>query len=363
MFKQSLSPNKRSGTLDLLRFFAIIFIYFGHFADSFNYVYQIVPANLKYTHIVRYGSIALVIFFIVSAFVVTMTSMKRTAKEFVLIRVSRLYPLFWVSCVVGFIVSRYSPFPTYIAYNTLKDLLANLTMIPSLLGFHLINPVYHTLVIEIGFYIFILLILAFKLWDKILWIISVLIAASFIGILYSVWICSIVTPFIAGMLFYFIYAKKYTTWKVYTLAALNFVSALLCSKSLADDIDLYYKQPGSASPYIFALLIIVIYAIFLLVSFRKINIPGSLFLQKLGELSYSFFLFHIYFLGIYWYFRNSIQGDILLIGLAVVISIFSLLVNLLVEKPLNAIFGKILTFITELFTAKSYSKEVQKLNE
>jgi len=348
MSQKSNSASKRSGTLDLLRFLAILYIYFAHFADSFNYVYQIVPSNLKYTQIARYGSIALVIFFIVSAFVVTMTSMKRSAKEFFLIRFSRLYPLFWVSCLVGFLISRYSPFPTYIAYNTVKDLLANATMIPSLLGVHLINPVYHTLVIEIGFYLFIVFIIAFKLWDKILGILLLFVLISFVGVLMSVWLFSIVTPFIAGMLFYFMYSKKYTQWKVYALAVVNFVTALLCSKSLADDIDKYYNQVGSASPYIFAILITLIYGIFLLVAFRKLNIPGSVFLQKLGELSYPFFLFHIYFLGIYWYFRNTIPGDILLFGLAIVIAIICLLINILVEKPINQLFAKFLSIIGEL---------------
>lgn len=330
-----ISKKTRSGAFDLLRFIAVLIIFFAHYSDSFNHVHQIVPSNLKYTPVFRYGTAAILIFFMVSAFVVTMTSMKRTAKEFIMIRLSRLYPLFWLSCIAGFLLIRFSPWPVYIPYPSTATLLANLTMFPNLLGFNLINPVYHTLVSEMIFYFSILFVLAFKLWNRILPILTVLTVLCYAGLLYNMYFPVMLTSFIGGMLFYFIQAKKYTQWKVYTLAGFNALAAILCARPLTYSIDSFYKTTGAGNIWIFAAIITSIYILFLLITLKKINIKGNIVFQKLGELSFPFFLFHLYFLGIYWYLGTKMNGTLLLIGLAVAITIFSLLVNLYVEKPLN----------------------------
>lgn len=337
-----ISKKTRSGAFDLLRFIAVLVIFFAHYSDSFNHVHQIVPSNLKYTPIFRYGTAAVLVFFMVSAFVVTMTSMKRTAKEFFIIRLSRLYPLFWLSCIVGFLVIRLSPLPTYIPYPSTTTLLANLTMFPKLLGFDLINPVFHTLVSEMIFYFSILFVLAFKLWNRILVILTALIALSFAGLLYNMYFPVMLTSFIAGMLFYFIQAKKYTQWKVYTLAGFNALAAILCAIPLTNSIDSFYNTTDAGNVWIFAAIITAIYVLFLLITLKKIEIKGNIVFQKMGELSFSFFLFHLYFLGIYWYLGSKMNGTLLIIGLAVVITLISLLINLYVEKLLNNITNYVL---------------------
>ncbi|KQR67432.1 acyltransferase [Pedobacter sp. Leaf176] len=359
----AISKKNRSGSLDLLRIIAVIAVFLGHYADSFNYVYKIVPENLKYSPFVRYSTAALTIFFMVSSYVITMTSLKRNIQDFVIIRLARIYPLFWVSCVVAFLISRFYSAHSYLPIVSFKTFLMNTTMMPTVFGFELLNPVFHTLVIELCFYLFVLFILIFKGWNKILTIITIFLSLFILGQFFQVTKDAyfIFTPFIAGMLFYFINTNKFTQWKVYTLAAINFCFALKGSIFLAEDIDRYYKIPHSANPWIMAVIMAVIYISFLLIALRKINIPGYPFLKKLGEITYPFFLFHIFFLGIYWYFRNTIQADLLLWGLLIFIGFVCWGLNVLIEKPLSKLMSIILVWLFNLLRKKEIPEKSESL--
>jgi peptidoglycan/LPS O-acetylase OafA/YrhL len=350
MSNVALSPTKRSGALDLLRFFASLLIFYFHFSDAFNSVYRIVPENLKYGSFIRYGICAMTIFFIISGFVITMTSMTRTVKDYMIVRFSRLYPLFWFSCAVTFLISRYLSIHSYLPpYVPLKTFLINLSMVPTLFGVEQLNPVYHTMVIELGFYTFILLIIIFKLWKHILSILAALVAICYIAIFYDSGLNVLLSPFIAGMLFYFMYAKMYTQWKVMTLAALNFILGLLSAKNIAHDMNINFDGPNLCNPWILALLIACIYGLILLIALRKVNFSGNPVTRKLGEISYSFYLFHLNFLGIYWYYRNSLQPDLLLIAMAVLITVCCWGINVFIEKPSSKISVQVLALISSSF--------------
>ncbi|WP_082491681.1 acyltransferase [Pedobacter sp. Leaf194] len=363
MTKDVISKTNRSGSLDLLRIIAVIAIFLGHYADSFNYVFRIVPENLKYSPVVRYSTVALTIFFMVSSYVITMTSLKRNIQDFVIIRLARIYPLFWVSCIVAFLLPRFYGEHSYLPTLPFKTLLMNMTMMPTVFGFQALSPVFHTLVVELCFYLFVLFILIFKGWNKILLIITVLLSLFAIGQFFPATRNAyfMFTPFIAGMLFYFINAKKFTPWKVYTLALVNFCFALKGSMLLTEDIDRYYKIPHSANYFVMGGIITLLYLTFLLISLKKINIPGYPFLKKLGEIAYPFFLFHIFFLGVYWHFRNTIQADILLWGLMIFIGLICWGLNVFVEKPLSKIVSLILVFIFNVFRKRDISVKSESL--
>jgi len=358
-----ISKKNRSGSLDLLRLLAVVAIFYGHYADSFNYVFRIVPENLKYSPYVRYSTVAITVFFMVSSYVVTMTSVKRSLQDFVVIRLARIYPLFWVSCVVAFLLPRFYGEHAYLPTLPFKTFLMNMTMMPTVFGYEALSPVFHTLVIELCFYLFVLTILIFKLWEKILAIITLFLILFTLLLFFpatksAYFMC---TPFIAGMLFYFMNTKRFTQWKVYTLAAINFCFALMGSNLLAADIDSFYKIPNSANPWIMASIIFTIYLVFLLISLKKINIPGYPFLRKMGEISYPFFLFHIFFLNVYWYFRATIQGDLLLAGLMIFIFLVSWLLHVFIEKPSSKIASITLIAIFNFFNRKSIGQKSESV--
>ena len=118
----------------------------------------------------NFCSVFIELFFLISAFAVTL-SLERTSslKKFAINRFTRIYPIFWVCVTFTFLVM--------IAFKLLKtnesiyDLsltqyLVNLTMFQSFFGIKDLDGQYWTLIIELSFYVFIILLAYFK---KISW--------------------------------------------------------------------------------------------------------------------------------------------------------------------------------------------------
>ncbi|MET1054104.1 MAG: acyltransferase [Pedobacter sp.] len=344
-------PSQRSAALDYLRFFAVVYVFFNHYAATFNFVYHIVPANDKYLWFSKYGSVAVVILYMVSGYVVTLTSVNRGIKDFVISRIARLYPLFWISCIVAYIMPRlFYTNHSYLAEASLKTLVVNFTMIPYLLGSPMINPVFHTLMVEIVFYALIGVVIALKLWNRILTLLFFVILLCLYGVFqpgmqpYLVFL-----PLSAGMLFYMINANHPGKIKVYALLALNFFCAIMTSKAQTDDLNTIYKGASISAPYVYPLIITAVYAVFLLISTGLIHIAAKRFSLMLATLTYPLYLFHIYFMCFYWYFRNNIQPDVLLFGILMISLLSSWLINIVVEKPLSTLANQVLYTLSGLF--------------
>ncbi|ACU04228.1 acyltransferase family protein [Pedobacter heparinus] len=360
MMVKSRSKPGRSGALDLLRFLAVLAVYFAHYTDTFNLIYQIVPENHKYNFISRYGSVALLVFFMVSGYVVTMTSVKRNLKDFVVSRLSRLYPLFWVSCLAAFILPRIIEAHSYLSFTSVKALLLNLTMVPMIFGYPLMNPVFHTLVIELFFYIFIALIIYFKLWNKLLIVIAGLTLFSLANLFLPAFpVHIIVTPFVAGILFYLISVQYSSARKLYSLLFANFICALFGANHLAIQLQALSKEPNTINVWVITLMVILIYLIFLLISVKKLNIKSNAFFTFLGEIAYPFYLFHIYFLCFYWYFSDKIQADLLLFGILLSAILVSWFLNKFIEKPFNKAFSLVLYTFIDFFNKKKKSQPTE----
>ncbi|WP_407304634.1 acyltransferase family protein [Acinetobacter sp.] len=110
-----LDKAARQNELDLLRVIAALSVFIFHYTDSFNYVNNIVPGNFGIGVFFRYGYMGVPLFFVISGYVVTMTAMNKSFTEFVISRISRLYPVFWLSCIIAFMLPRVIPHvPTYL---------------------------------------------------------------------------------------------------------------------------------------------------------------------------------------------------------------------------------------------------------
>ena len=358
MADKIISKPHRSGALDLFRFLAVVVVFFAHYTDTFNYVYKIVPASLKWAPITHYATSVLLIFFMISGYVVTMTSMKRNLKDFLIARLSRLYPLFWISCIVAFTLPRIIHHNTYLTYSTLKQLLANMTMMPQVFRYEMINPAFHTLLTELGFYFFIAIIILFKLWDKILIVFVVVLAYC---VAYSqdtsLSLHIFIPPFIAGMLFYFIKIKYKTSWMLYVLLAVNYFCTLTTGRFLVIILNDYYKNPHGLSVLTMNVIITVIYVLFYVIVIVKPVIKDRKLTRTLGEIAYPFYLFHLYFLYWYWYFGKTVQPDLLILVILAVILALSWAINVWMEKPLSRLASHILYLITGLFGRSKHERQ------
>ena len=92
--------NKRITELDALRGFAAACVVIYHFTHRYNDMFQ---HSFHVPHWLHYGNLGVQLFFIISGFVIFLT-LNRTQKatDFIVSRLSRLYPAYWVAIALTF---------------------------------------------------------------------------------------------------------------------------------------------------------------------------------------------------------------------------------------------------------------------
>ena len=351
MIFSSTGTPARQVEIDLLRIIAALIVFVYHYTDSFNFFSNIVPGNLFIGQYLRYGYMGVMLFFVISGYVVTMSTMKKNISEFITSRIVRLYPVFWLSCIIAALLPRVFPHVhPYLPYPSIKAFLLNLTMVPTAFRTVMINPVFWSLLEEVHFYLIISLIITFKLWPKVLSVISIWIGIYAFQLLLG-WGRSdeqigILVPkhslyFIAGILFYLLQCKQFTQWKVTVLLIVTFLLTIPVARNLADFTNRFYTGPHMVSFFGYIIINSTIFAIFWLIAEKRFSIKSNKIIMKLGDLTYPFYLIHLYGLGLYWYLRDKVQSQLLLLIILVLASGASYLINRFYEKPLTRFIKKL----------------------
>ncbi|WAC11351.1 acyltransferase family protein [Dyadobacter pollutisoli] len=280
------------------------------------------------------------IFFMISGFVVFLSISKiKNWQDFVVKRFARLYPAFWscllitVSFVLLFEPENINAF----------SVLANATMVPSYFSVEDLDGSYWTLVIELTFYFWILIIHIFKGINRIeyigfftIWAViafhefTLFYPNSYLSVTQKVQLVNHFPLFYSGILFYNM--KNKPNWQRY-------IPLILCSLFAS----FYLHDKGGRSQYIVSahlhyLLITLfhlIFALFCLDKLRFLKFPPLLFL---GKISYCLYLIHQYVgLRLISTFTDDFRINIyfsLSLSITICISI-AYLVNRFVEKPCN----------------------------
>lgn len=151
----------RIEALDGLRFFAFIMVMAYHYlfiAPLQGFIphdYVIIPFS--------FGDFGVDLFFLISGFVITLSSENRSAKQFFIARFNRIVPLF-ILC--AFVIYFYSiSLPMVDPKERLISLVYSLTFFPHLFGQQYFSSVYWTIALEVTFYIWVALLMSMKLWD------------------------------------------------------------------------------------------------------------------------------------------------------------------------------------------------------
>lgn len=285
--KTKMNQSKRLLELDALRGIAalgvVLFHYMVAFADQYDNTSDIFPIFRYF----RYGKHGVELFFIVSGFVIFM-SLERTKNslDFVFGRFSRLYPTYWTAVILSFIIIKLAKLPDL--QFEWKDALINLTMLQQFLEVPPIDGNYWTLVIELCFYIIMLLLHNMKALKRIntvaiVWliIISVNLSLEKSQILLlnlnlrTFLILDYAHLFIIGMLLYKIFLGKETLIYKYALV----IACLL--------FDLF--KYGSEH----TLFVTLFTTIFILVMRGYLTYIKCSSLLFLGTISYSLYLTHL----------------------------------------------------------------------
>ena len=134
--------------LDGLRGLAVLVVLAGHYVTSIEHFYPSLPASPVPIEDGRFG---VQLFFLISGYVILLTATRsRRPSDFVIARVSRLYPAYWVALAVSLTVIALSPAGPF-AY-TAREAVINVTMLQRFLLVEDIDPVYWTLAVELSFY-------------------------------------------------------------------------------------------------------------------------------------------------------------------------------------------------------------------
>ena len=279
--------------LDLLRFLAALSVVLFHYTFLNATESDSVASYPMLSGIFKYGYLGVELFFIISGFVILLTAAKKDWQGFVVSRVARLYPAFWVAVTLTtlFVILLSSQ-----ADISVSEYLWNLTMLGNLVNVENIDPVYWTLQVELKFYFWVFIILSFKKLHQIElfifgWLIVSLLEIFHIAhdITHFLLIPEWAPYFSAGALYFRIYLKNFTLKRILLLVFAYLLSTYFALQGVNEKLAIYGND-FSTVPVLF--LITFFYVLFLLISTRRLGFLRHRFFAIIGVTTYPLYLIH-----------------------------------------------------------------------
>lgn len=298
-------------------------------------------------HVAAYGWLGVELFFLISGFVICMSSWGRGVSAFARSRCVRLFPGYWAAVLLTAAVLVALPSLAKVQRPGLfGDVLTNLTMIHNSYGVQSIDPVYWTLARELMFYIlFAAAVVAFGVTYRrvvlfcVGWSIGAVAASATHNDLLSFAAQPDVAPyFIAGIGFYLIY-RFGPTLLLYGIVGFSFLIAQHQVRDTAAiegssmHIPHYAVWPAQAALFGF-------FALMALVAHHKLDFVRWRGLVALGALTYPLYLLHqaIGF-SLIATFRGTVPAIPLVIALFAVMLALSWLFQRYIERPGGRLLG------------------------
>lgn len=277
--------------------------------------------------IAQYGYLGVPLFFMISGFVISSSVEGKTAGEFVVGRLVRLYPTF-VLCLTISAVILLPAMRTEFWYGT-EQYLANLTLCPSLFGMPFMDIVYWTLVLEIQFYaavaVLILLRVALRpgIWHP-LWVAGIVLAALLHADGQFPLFGGYFGYFAAGAVIYDIRRHGFSLMRV---GMLGILAAVTISYSVQESAQLAVERAQSLNGGVVLIIIAMFYFGFLTLEAADARGWRPPQAKLLGLMTYPLYLLHAR-LGYFAFFLISAGGawqtyiatTALMTGLALVIT-------------------------------------------
>jgi peptidoglycan/LPS O-acetylase OafA/YrhL len=278
--------NYRLIQLDAMRGFAALMVVGFHYTTGYHELYGH-PGQLPIE--LAAGRYGVQLFFIISGFVIFMT-LERTeyALDFLVSRFSRLYPAYWASVFLTYIIVSIASLPG--RESTLYNAIFNLTMFQQWFRIPHVDGAYWTLTLELSFYAIMLGLFLLRWLNKInaiaiAWL-SMMIVVYIVeqhvgwrmpGLIKTTLILEYANLFLAGIIFYKLYRGDNMVHHILMIAACLAVEFII---------------HGLKSGLICTSFIIMFYGVFIL----KIKFLNRLLSAKpfvyLGSISYSLYLLH-----------------------------------------------------------------------
>jgi peptidoglycan/LPS O-acetylase OafA/YrhL len=287
--------------IDLLRITAALAVVSYHYTFSGHAGHLISIAFPALSTVTRYGYLGVDLFFTISGFVVLLSAWGRRPHEFVISRIVRLYPAYWVAVTITAIIS--ITLSRGLFKVTPLQYVANLTMFNSLPNIANVDVVYWTLWAEIRFYLLVLVLawigitrvrVVTVLW---LWLAATAVieahmlpaaAAGAIDlIVQSQWS----HYFIAGMALCLIY-RSGISWQLGAVLVIAYGNAVYQAINFAHRVSDRYHQALHV-PVIVA-VITVIFVVATLIALRVTRRLGRPWFAVAGAITYPLYLVHAF---------------------------------------------------------------------
>lgn len=328
MKNNKVESPERYQELDALRGIAAIFVLLFHcvlFADLWHSIFL-------------FGTTGVDLFFIISGFVMFFSIQKiSSAKQFIVNRFSRLYPTYWAAVTFTFILIILEfVFKLHESQYDILGYLGNMTMFQYYLSIPDLDGPYWTLIIEMLFYIVIILLYQLRMLrflipgGIVVSIITTILCNYFyeIGIIKEIvyWFPLVLylPLFLTGILFYQLYKER-------TQITYRYICILLC---LLIQISLF-KFAGRSNYYLsvtqYSVMLGIFFLLFTFFIHNKLYFIVNRITLFLGKISYALYLIHqhitiMVILPISTQtFKINLWVAILLIDLPIVIAIAALI--------------------------------------
>jgi peptidoglycan/LPS O-acetylase OafA/YrhL len=285
--------------LDALRFVAALAVALYHYTSFWAVDGSHTPAYYLPTvsRVTVYGFLGVELFFMISGFVIGMSSWGRTLGGYLASRLARLYPAYWACVAITLTLTLVFPvkggwIPVYDSF-TAADVAINLTMLQEPLGHPSVDNVYWTLWAELRFYLLWALVVGRGVTYRKamvfcgLWMVAAVLATQINNpVLNDLTMRHYAGYFCAGILLYLL--RRFGPSPL--LAAMLAVTAALNLHSLGERVKL---NPGWVVPLWPAVLIIAVaYLLLIAIALGRLDRLDWRWLTLAGALTYPYYLLH-----------------------------------------------------------------------
>nr|WP_240143653.1 acyltransferase [Nitrosomonas sp. JL21] len=333
------NPNSRINELDLLRFLAALAVVFHHYSlVGFAINSQTIAPYPIVSSIFKYGYLGVDLFFMISGFVILMTASSGGLRHFIISRLVRLYPAFWICCTITFVAILIIGSTEYEA--TFSQYLANMTMLSGFMGIESIDNVYWSLFVELKFYALVAIVLLMGRIQQIELLFSFWLVVTMILLIFPVYpltrfhfilLDGYSANFIAGAAFFLIWNRG-MSWNRGLMIAAAWGCAVYQSTIDAHEFEMRIKN--DLNPIVIAAIVSAFFWIMGMIACRKTGMVARANWVWLGAMTYPLYLLHQN-LGFMIYNQTYAQTDpeILFWSLIIGMMLLALLIHIAVERP------------------------------
>ena len=243
--------------------------------------------------IFKYGYMGIYLFFMVSGYANALSSTSGHIKQFVISRICRLYPCFWIGVTLTSIVTLVLGGDRY--HVSFAQYLVNLSMLNDLFGVEPVDGAYWFLFQIIKFYIFVVIILMFKLgryqeYVAGIWLLmSIAIKITHLYSMEPILMPELSSFIVAGIIFC---TSQKNGWNVYRYSVV--ICSLLFSIHSAYGDRSYFQQHyhTSISLAVIWVILSIFYLGFYLITLRHKLVKESDRIVLFGATTYPLYLIH-----------------------------------------------------------------------